>query len=296
MSTARMHAEQTAVRGLEVMQAPGLMLYGITLVAQVLGVIARGLVTLIVLKIVAFVTGWPIPEQFLASLVAFGPLAVSLLAVLCPPLICPLAGRWWEMECGARPPEPDEIDAFNQAIERLQEADPTIEAPNHWCVAEVEGCNASVYANSLCLDRAVLENHEEAAAIIAHELHHLRSGDGRLTCALQLMSLCSLDPPPMWPLGSLLFNGLLWVASGQAVLWFFGNSWETYWRSREYAADDYTIRLGEGPYLASYLERHSLPYERPVRRMRFSMASHPYTKQRITRLQGTPMVATGAQS
>jgi hypothetical protein len=79
----------------------------------------------------------------------------------------------------------------------------------------------------------------------------------------------------MYPLWSLPFRGLAWVASGQAVQRFTANAWETYWRSREFAADQYAARLGQGPALARTLEHSSLPYERSIRNMRFSRASHP---------------------
>jgi Zn-dependent protease with chaperone function len=61
-----------------------------------------------------------------------------------------------------------------------------------------------------------------------------------------------------------------------------------YWRSREFAADQYAARLGQGPELARSLEHSSLPYERSIQRMRFSRATHPYTKPRIAKLRAHP--------
>ena len=97
-----------------------------------------------------------------------------------------------------------------------------------------------------------------------------------------------MDDTQIRPLWSLPFRGLAWFASGQAVLWFTGNAWEMYWRSREFAADEYAARLGQGPALAKSLEHSSLPYERSIRRMRFSRATHPYTKPRIAKLRAHP--------
>ena len=74
-----------------------------------------------------------------------------------------------------------------------------------------------------------------------------------------------MDTPTIRPPRTLSFRGLFWIASGQAVLWFFGNPWEIYWRSREFAADEYAVRLGQGPALANSLEQTSLPYERSIR-------------------------------
>jgi hypothetical protein len=50
----------------------------------------------------------------------------------------------------------------------------------------------------------------------------------------------------------------------------------------------YAARLGQGPALARTLEHSSLPYERSIRKMRFSRASHPYTKPRIAKLRAQP--------
>ena len=57
--------------------------------------------------------------------------------------------------------------------------------------------------------------------------------------------------------------------------------------------DHYTIRVGQGPAFARSLRRHALPYERPIRWMSFSVASHPYTKQRMARLEGVPGETAG---
>jgi Zn-dependent protease with chaperone function len=71
------------------------------------------------------------------------------------------------------------------------------------------------------------------------------------------------------------------------------NPWEMYWRSREFAADAYAARLGQGPALARALENDAMPYDRPIPRMRYSRATHPYTKQRITKLRTHPQPHPG---
>jgi len=100
-----------------------------------------------------------------------------------------------------------------------------------------------------------------------------------------------MNTPEVHPLWSLPFRGLLWFASGQAVLWLTANTWEMYWRSREFAADEYAARLGQAHALAQSLTSESLPYERSIPGMRFSRATHPYTKPRIARLQAHPTPA-----
>lgn len=117
--------------------------------------------------------------------------------------------------------------------------------PRHWFVAEEPGYNAAAYAATMRVDRGLLES-PYAAAVIAHELGHLNSSDARLQSAVSLMLIVPMPTPEMHPLWSLPFRGLAWLASGQAVLWFTDNAWETYWSSREFAADQYAARLGQG--------------------------------------------------
>jgi len=265
-------------------QSPGIVLYAVTLAGQLLGAIARGLITVVVLAILGLLTGWPIPINPITTTVAFAPLAVSVLSVLCPPLVAPIDGRWWEMSTGGRAPEQDEREAFQHAFSELQDVDPTLRAPRHWFVAEEPSRNAAAYASSLRVNRGLLES-PYAAAVIAHEMGHLRSSDSHLTSALNLLLIKPMDTPALDPLWSLPFRGLLWFASGQAVLWLTANTWEMYWRSREFAADEYAARLGQADTLAQSLTHESLPYERSIPSMRFSRATHPYTKPRIARLQ-----------
>jgi Zn-dependent protease with chaperone function len=99
-----------------------------------------------------------------------------------------------------------------------------------------------------------------------------------------------MNTPTLHPLWSLPFRSLAWLASGQAVQWLTANAWETYWRSREFAADQYAARLGQEPALTQTLEHSSLPYERSIPNMRFSRATHPYTKPRIAKLRAQPAV------
>lgn len=284
MTKASTGVVATVRKALHAGLGPGMLLYAVTLAAELSGALARWLIAAIALDVVAWITGWPIPVQALALAVAFGPLAASLLCLICPPLMDPISGRWWEMSCGGRPPEPDECEAFERAIAQLRATDPSIRAPRHWFVAEDSRRNAAAYAASLRLDRGLLES-PYVAPVLAHELAHLRSSDARLTSALNLLLLAPMDTPATRPLRSLALRGLLWVACGQAALWLTANAWEMYWRSRELAADEYAARLGLGFGLATALEADALPHEQPIARMRVSRATHPYTKPRIVKLR-----------
>jgi Zn-dependent protease with chaperone function len=168
-----------------------------------------------VLGLIGLVTGWAIPVETTATVLAIAPLGISLLAVICPPLIAPLDGRWWEISTGGRPPEQDEREAFEAAIAELQAADPHIRPPRHWFVREEPGQNAAAYSSSLCVDRGLLES-PYAPAVIAHELGHLRTSDAHLTSALNLLLLHPMDTPTLHPLRSLPFRGLAWFASGSS--------------------------------------------------------------------------------
>jgi Zn-dependent protease with chaperone function len=265
-------------------QTPGLLLYLLTLGGQFAGAIARMLITVIALWIVGLFTGWSIPVNTIALIAGFTPLALSALSLICPPLIAPIDGRWWEISTGGRQPEQDEREAFEDAFAELQEYDPSLRPPRHWFVAEEPSRNAAAYSSSLRVNRGLLES-PYAAAVLAHEMGHLRSSDARLTSALNLLLLKPMDTPAVYPLWSLPFRGLFWLATGQAVMWLTSNSWEMYWRSREFAADQYAARLGQGPALAESLAHESLPYEISIPHMRFSRATHPYTKPRIAQLQ-----------
>jgi Zn-dependent protease with chaperone function len=277
----------------EVRQLPGYALYVITLFFQLLGAFARALVVKVALEIIGSLAGWPIPAEPIALVVGFGPLFVSALCLIVPPLVCPIMGHWWQMDSGGRAPVQDELESFERAIGMIQLDDERFKPPRHWFVAEEDEYNAWVFANSMCFTRGLLEDPEAAPAFISHEYPHVRLGDGRLMCARQLLVLWPMEPPEILPLRSLPVRGLLWVAGGAAVDWLFTNAWDTYWRSREYASDNYAIRVGQGPAFARSLRSHSLPYERPFRRMLFSAASHPYTKQRMARLEGVPGETAG---
>ena len=86
-------------------QSPGVLLYALTLAGQLLAGAARALLASITLGIVHLLTGWPIPAGPIVLVVALAPLVVSLLSVICPPLIAPVDGRWWEIASGGRTPE-----------------------------------------------------------------------------------------------------------------------------------------------------------------------------------------------
>ncbi len=283
------------VKRFELRQLPGYVLYVITLVCHVLSAWMRGTVVYYTLAFIGLFAPWSIPVTPIAWVAACAPLAASALCLIIPPLVCPGMGRWWEMSSGGRRPVQDELEAFERAMGLIALDDERFKPPRHWFVAEEDDYNAWVFANSMCFTRGLLESREAAPAFLSHEYPHLRSGDGRLMCARQLLVPYPMERPEILPLRSLPIRGVLWIASGSAVDFFFERSWQIYWRSREYICDHYAIRVGQGPAFAYALRRHALLYERPIRWMSFSVASHPYTKQRMARLEGVPGESAGGR-
>jgi Zn-dependent protease with chaperone function len=275
----------------EARQLPGYGLYLLTLFCHLLSAFARGVGVYLVLWFIGLFAPFSIPANLIADVAAYGLLAVSPISLIFPPLQW-IMGYWWEMNSGGRRPVQEELEAYERALDAIALEDHWFKSPRHWFVEEEAGHNAYVFAHSMCVTRGLLEDPEAAPAFISHEYPHLRMGDGRLSCALQLLAW-PMEKPKLRPLRSLPLRGLLWVACGAAVDWFFASSWETYWRSREYVSDNYTIRVAQGPAFARSLRRHSLPHERPIPRMIFSVASHPYTKQRMARLEAVPGETAG---
>jgi Zn-dependent protease with chaperone function len=80
---------------------------------------------------------------------------------------------------------------------------------------------------------------------------------------------------------ALLLGLALKLTAGGLSVWLTRPLWAAYWRRRELAADAYAARLGQGPALADYLERHLLfDFAAPYMDGR----EHPYTELRIDRL------------
>lgn len=281
------------VKRFEARQLPGYGLYLITLFCHLLSGFARGVLVYLVLWFIGLFAPFAIPANLIANVAAYALLVLSPLSLIFPPLQW-IMGYWWEMESGGRKPVQEELEAYERALDSIALGDEWFKSPRHWFVEEEAGYNASVFAHSVSVTRGLLEDPEAAPAFISHEYPHLRLGDGRMMCALQLLVPYPMERPELRPLRSLPFRGLLWVASGSAVEWFFASAWQTYWRSREYVSDNYTIRVGLSPAFARSLRRHSLPHERPRRWMCFSVASHPYTKQRMARLEAVPGETAGA--
>jgi hypothetical protein len=147
---------------------------------------------------------------------------------------------------------------------------------------------------------------EYLPAVIAHELGHLNSSDGNLTAALNRLVVNS----PPWAedkepqrqrleikgderlaltitfVGLLLWLGrkLLVFAKGGFALRLLAPFWGAYWREREYLADAYAVKLGQGAALAEFLEVNALAHDYPVPFIWLTEHTHPPTELRLDRL------------
>jgi Zn-dependent protease with chaperone function len=204
--------------------------------------------------------------------VGYGPLILSGAT-----LILPLGGWLWQQQSGGRAPSERERLIYDDALDRLAQANPGLRAPQRWFVLDEPVLNAAVYANTLMLTRGLIES-GYLEPTLAHELGHLNSSDGRLTAALHRLTV-----PPRnrlrFPLKTL---GLIF--SGGMGVWVMRVPWAAYWRAREYQADAYAATLGQGQALASFLDTNALENDLPIPFMWLTQTSHPYTEHRIDKL------------
>jgi Zn-dependent protease with chaperone function len=248
-------------------------LYAVTLAIQLLCAAVRGVIAYPVLWVMFKILNQPTGmAHTLAWIVGYGPLILSGAT-----LILPLGGWLWQQQSGGRAPSERERLIYDDALERLAQANPGLRAPQRWFVIDEPVLNAAVYANTLMLTRGLIES-GLVEPVLAHELGHLNSSDGRLTAALHRLTV-----PPRgrlrFPLKTL---GLIF--SGGAGVWVMRVPWAAYWRAREYRADAYAATLGQGQALASFLDTNALENDLPVPFMWFTETSHPYTEHRIDKL------------
>jgi Zn-dependent protease with chaperone function len=261
------------IRGGEI--RPGwVLLYACTAGLGFIAGLFRGFVALPVVWVTFLILDWPTgaPMQTLLYVIAWGPLALSLVT-----LLLPLGGWLWQQQTGGRSPSGRERLIYDDALQLLKGRDPQVRAPRRWFVLDDPLPNAAVYADTLMLTRGLIDSgHLEA--VLAHELGHLNSSDSRLAAALHRMTT---QPRrrlrfPFATVGFLL--------SGALPIWVTRVPWASYWRAREFAADDYAAKLGQGTALARFLTHHALDNDVPVPFIWLSPESHPYSEHRLDKL------------
>jgi Zn-dependent protease with chaperone function len=293
------------LRALRLPAIPTLSLYAGTLIAEVPVLFARMLLTFAVAVLVLLAKGESLSDAEGLAELALIPTGWSILA-----LLTPLGGGWWwEQNMGGREPSEREQAAYHDAVQLLQaNAAGPLRLPRLWFVVDEHQPDAAVCGNTLMLSRGLLES-EYLPAVLAHELGHLDTSDGKLTAALNRLIINPLpktrEKPPKehevvvvggerFLLMITLFGSVLWVlrllvrfAQGGLGLRITGAFWGSYWREREYIADHYAARLGQAEELADFLEVHALIHDHPVPLIWLTEHTHPPAELRIDQLRKT---------
>ncbi len=185
------------------------------------------------------------------------------------------------------------------------------------------GRDAAVCGETLMHSRGMLES-DYLAAVLAHELGHMDTSDGKLTAAISRRIINPLprpnrrrpdqpEPPTQMPtvimtseesrLAMTFFGAMLWLirrvlrfARGGFVQKVLAPFWGSYWRGRECTADRFAASLGQAKELADF---HALIDDHPVPSIWMTEQTHPPTELRVDKLRNTgpivDLVATGSE-
>jgi Zn-dependent protease with chaperone function len=228
----------------------------------------------------------------LALLFALAPLGWSVLVLMG----LPSGSMLTRQELGARPASQRERDVVDPILSDLVQRRAGTMAPYRWFVIDSPEVNAYVVGKTLYVLRGLIQS-PHLQAILAHELGHLTSMDGRMSSAMRRMSVPGAMVVARWFAGDpespegpgCIFGGLslfLAVLAGGFSSVVLAIPLGNYWRLREYEADRYAALLGEAGPLAEALEHFQiLDQPTPWMFVKSSVArSHPYTELRIDKL------------
>jgi len=200
------------------------------------------------------------------------------------------AGWWWRNQEGGREPSGPEQVSYTDAIAEATAQADNVRPPRQWFVVDDPQPGAAVCGDTLMVTRGLLAS-GYLSAVIAHELGHLNSIDGNLTCALNRVIFKEPRRDPEFeeknpPEGlTTLWRLVMWFLRGGIGVKLLGPSWASWWREREYVADQYAKKLGYGEEFADYLEEYGLFYDRPVPFVWLTLQTHPPVELRIDRLR-----------
>jgi Zn-dependent protease with chaperone function len=300
-SYATQAVEQT--RALKLPSVPALALYLATVLTEIPVIFTRMLIAMVVVVLGLLISGNHVGDANRFLDLGLIPTAWAALA-----LISPLGGGWWwRQNLGGRRPTPEERVACEEAFASLSErAVRPLSRPASWFVLDYPELDAAVCGSSLMLSRGLIES-EYLPAVLAHELGHLATSDGKLTAALNRLVI---HPPPLVeerddvvhrprvvPEDRFTFGlfgvQALWrlirfavrFAKGGLALRLLGPFWGSYWREREYLADAYAASLGQGERLAFFLEVHALVHDHPVPFIWLTEHTHPPVALRVAKLR-----------
>jgi Zn-dependent protease with chaperone function len=288
--------------------SPGsLAMYAVTFALEVPVILVRVLLAFFACTIILAITGHStVPAGELANL-ALIPTLWSVIALATPVG----SGWWWRQRIGGRRPSQREQLAYTDAIELLAANSTTpVPEPGVWFVLDTHEPDAAVLGDALMLSRGVLES-PHLPAVLAHELGHLATPDGRVTAALNRLVISppiyKADPdeyaqePREKPVIvhddtiaviAFAISATIWMirktltlARGGLGLRVMCTVWGRYWREREYTADRYAAALGQADELADFLEVHALIHDHPIPFIWLTDHTHPPTELRIDQLR-----------
>ncbi len=287
-------------------QLPALLLYALTIACEVPVILTRMLIALALSVLLLLITGHSTAgTEHLAEL----GLIPSLWAILA--LLTPVGGGWWwRQNQGGRRPSERERAAYEDSLELLRShTSAPLPELRSWFVLDTPQPDAAVAGETLMLSRGLLES-DYLAPVLAPELGHLASTDGRLTAALNRLVIhpprrtadeqierrngreAIMFAPDRVLLTLSGIRALAWAirktlgfAQGGLGLRITAPMWGAYWRAREYAADRYAAALGQADELADFLEIHALIHDHPVPFIWLTEHTHPPTELRVDRLR-----------
>jgi Zn-dependent protease with chaperone function len=282
------------------------LMYLGTFALEVPVILTRVIITYFLLAIALAISGHDITAANSWAQLAVIPSAWSLIALLTPLG----SGWWWKQSLGGRGPSELERHAYEQATQLLNDStSEPLPAPKSWFVLDTPELDAAVCGEALMLSRGLIES-DHLPAVLAHELGHLATPDGRLTAAINRLVLFAPRPGrerqpqtqttttttstedlrvglsllSLKMVGALI-RGAFKFAKGGFALRILRPAWGKYWRQREYTADQYAARLGQAEDLAEFLQIHALIHDHPVPFIWLTEQTHPPTALRIEKLK-----------
>ena len=286
-------------------------MYALALASEIPVILARGTLVLILASIWLMLNGHSTAHTTVWLEIALIPTLWSILALASP------FGTswWWKQRTGGRKPSEREKLAYHDATNLLQaHTRKPLPRPASWFVIDTPTPDAAVCGETLMLSRGLLES-DHLPAVLAHELGHLATPDGRLTAAISRLILIPPRPSRQTQDGEggqdtapqvhailserilltiLGIRLLLWLVrktlkfiNGGFGLRLVGPLLGAYWRGREYKADRYAAGLGQADDLADFLENHALIHDHPIPYIWLTQHTHPPTELRIDKLRNT---------